>query len=65
MNLFKKAFNEWNKNFLQNLKKGYISLTVNQIFAKNAKQCIYCMPNNLLPYEHDGTCFLCELNATK
>ena len=23
------------------------------------------MPNNLLPYEHNGTCCICELKATK
>ena len=42
-----------------------MELTEDEIIQKNAKRCLHCKRNMLLPYEYEWTCFSCGFNTNK
>ena len=42
-----------------------MSLSEDEIFQKNCKNCLHCYRDTLLPYENEWTCFSCGYNVNK
>ena len=42
-----------------------MELTEDEIIEKNAKKCLHCNRNTLVPYEYEFTCFSCGDNVIK
>ena len=42
-----------------------MELSEDEIIQKNAKQCLHCNRNTLLPYEYEWSCFLCNFVVFK
>ena len=42
-----------------------MNLIKHEQIGKNAKQCIHCRRNTLLPYEYDWTCIACGCIITR
>ena len=42
-----------------------MELTEDEILQKNARKCLHCNRNTLLPYEYEFTCFSCGYNVIK
>ena len=42
-----------------------MGLSEDEIIHKNAKKCLHCNRNMLLPYEYEWTCISCGYNVSK